>query len=93
MLQLILIRMEELRFDKKDFSSGLAYIEKVMKRMNKVARHYAGHGVIDDVCLETQKDIQRAFYQFLAAMGKTQKVDKDIMERMHVLMLGGPADE
>lgn len=90
MLQLILIRMEELRFDKKDFSSGLAYIEKVMKRMNKVARHYAGHGVIDDVCLETQKDLQKAFYSFLEAIPKTEKIDKDVVKRMYIMMLGGP---
>lgn len=92
MPQLILIRMEELRFDKKNFSLGLADIEKTMRRMNKVARHYAGHGVIDDVCLETQKDLQKAFYYFLTAMEKTREIDRDVMKRMHVLMLGGPVD-
>lgn len=84
--------MEELRFDKRNFSLGLAGIEKTMRRVNKVAKSYAGHGVIDDVCLETQKDIQKAFYWFLTAMEKTREIDRDVMKRMHVLMLGGPVD-
>ena len=84
--------MEELRFDKRNFSLGLADIEKAMRRMNKVARHYAGHGVIDDVCLETQKDLQKAFYYFLEAMQKVGEIDKDVIKRMHVLMLGGPVE-
>lgn len=65
--------MEELHFDKKNFSSGLADIEKAMRRMNKAAKVYIGHGVIDNICLDTYKDIQRAFYWFLTAMGETQK--------------------
>ena len=81
--------MEELRFEKRNFSSGLTDIERAMKRINKVARAYAGHGVIDDVCLETQKDIQKAFYWFLTAMEKTKEIDRDVMKRMHALMLGG----
>ena len=84
--------MEELRFDKRNFSLRLADIEKAMRRMNKVARHYAGHGVIDDVCLETQKDLQKAFYYFLEAMQKVGEIDKDVIKRMHVLMLGGPVE-
>ena len=84
--------MEELRFDKRNFSLGLADIEKVMRRMNKVARRYAGHGVIDGVCLETQKDLQKAFYYFLTAMEETKEIDRDVIKRMHVLMLGGPVD-
>lgn len=60
-----------------------------MRRMNKVARRYAGHGVIDDVCLEAQKDLQKAFYYFLEAIQKTGEIDKDVMERMYILMLGG----
>lgn len=85
------MRMEELRFDKRNFSLGLADIEKAMRRMNKVARHYAGHGVIDDVCLETQKDLQKAFYYFLEAIQKAGEIDEDVMKRMNILMLGGPA--
>lgn len=81
--------MEELRFDKRNFSSGLADMERAMKRMNKVARAYAGHGVIDNVCLDTQKDIQKAFYWFLSAMDKTGEIDKDIRMGMYALMLGG----
>lgn len=84
--------MEELCFDKRNFSLGLTDIEKVMRRMNKVARRYAGHGVIDDVCLETQKDLQKAFYYFLTAMGEIKEIDRDVIKRMRVLMLGGPID-
>ena len=83
--------MEELRFDKRNFSLGLADIEKVMQRMNKIARHYAGRGVIDDVCLKTQKDLQKAFYYFLEAIQKAGEIDEDVMKRMYILMLGGPA--
>lgn len=82
--------MEELHFDKKNFSSGLADIEKAMRRMNKAAKVYIGHRVIDNICLDTHKDIQRAFYWFLTAMEKTQKIDEDVMKRMNTLMLGGP---
>ena len=79
--QLVLISMEELRFDKRNFSLGLADIEKAMRRMNKVARHYAGHGVIDDVCLETQKDLQKIFHYFLTAMEKTKEIGRDVIKK------------